>query len=614
MATIWDNIPRALDDTQTIGEAINEAINDHNADNTAHLGDDESLQSHRAAEIIDHLAESVVNDKLKKTARRYVAIVDPDSISDFDTIQSAVDYAVQIGGGDIFIKRGIHYVDYGLKLLPTISIVGEGQYETQVIFNGTNTERIEIKQTVPALAVAVGTATTTSGSDIVSASVPLTGDFDRVLGLVLATADGVTIYYPKVLEVVDSTHYRVDRTATTGSGYTYIYLRIGAQATNGSDILELPEGQVWDGSGVALGQDIYFNTANTGLTAVEFLDERHLRMSAPYTGTTAFYFVSGEFNTKINMAITDMTIKKPAGGFVFSPDNPAPRTDFARIELLGGARLTTGFDANSTIRDSIIECNAGGQLYLEGLYSIENTVFRAVQNAAIAFEGGWGTTIRNCYFESNGYTNHVWLSNLYSTLTLINNTFDSCGNIDFSLTSDETLGNTSLILGNSFTFNSGKKLTISGDTMKIIGNDIKTTSAAVTMGGSSSKNILIGNTFEQAFVPAGSKNWYFANTPESMAVVFSNGISALDFANNRYATLPADATKTLTTTVPPAGTSVILVVKTTSATSRTFTFGTGFKSAGTLVTGTTTNRAFTLKFTSDGSDLIESSRSGAIAL
>lgn len=61
----WGLVPKAQDDPQTIDEAIADAIANHEADPDAHLGDGEALDSHRASEIIDHLAESIVPDKLE---------------------------------------------------------------------------------------------------------------------------------------------------------------------------------------------------------------------------------------------------------------------------------------------------------------------------------------------------------------------------------------------------------------------------------------------------------------------------------------------------------------------------------------------------------------------
>ena len=61
----WGLEQKAQDDPQTIDEAIAAAVLAHEQDPDAHLGAGESLDSHRASEIIDHLAESIVTDKLE---------------------------------------------------------------------------------------------------------------------------------------------------------------------------------------------------------------------------------------------------------------------------------------------------------------------------------------------------------------------------------------------------------------------------------------------------------------------------------------------------------------------------------------------------------------------
>lgn len=65
---VWQNLPKAQDDPETIEEAIDRKITAHLADVNAHLGENESLATHRASEIIDHLAESIVNDKLSDSS------------------------------------------------------------------------------------------------------------------------------------------------------------------------------------------------------------------------------------------------------------------------------------------------------------------------------------------------------------------------------------------------------------------------------------------------------------------------------------------------------------------------------------------------------------------
>jgi hypothetical protein len=91
------------------------------------------------------------------------------------------------------------------------------------------------------------------------------------------------------------------------------------------------------------------------------------------------------------------------------------------------------------------------------------------------------------------------------------------------------------------------------------------------------------------------------------------GTLALAFASKGVVQVTPNATGSFTTTVPPAGTRCTLIVLTSGATSFTMTFGTGFKTTGTLATGTVTARYFNFQFISDGTNLIECSRTVAIA-
>lgn len=64
---VWGQLPKSQDDPQTIAEAIAEAIGNHEADDEAHLGVGESLEVHRANDILDHPQGSVVSDKRQFT-------------------------------------------------------------------------------------------------------------------------------------------------------------------------------------------------------------------------------------------------------------------------------------------------------------------------------------------------------------------------------------------------------------------------------------------------------------------------------------------------------------------------------------------------------------------
>lgn len=96
-------------------------------------------------------------------------------------------------------------------------------------------------------------------------------------------------------------------------------------------------------------------------------------------------------------------------------------------------------------------------------------------------------------------------------------------------------------------------------------------------------------------------------------ITHANGTLALGFNTDGVCKVTPTATGTFTTVVPPAGTRGTLIVLTSGTTSFTMTFGTGFKTVGTLATGTVTARYFIFEFISDGTNMIESSRTVAIA-
>lgn len=60
----WGMLPKSQEDSETIEQAIERIVAEHNDDPTAHLGTGQSLQVHRESEAIDHLAGSVLADKM----------------------------------------------------------------------------------------------------------------------------------------------------------------------------------------------------------------------------------------------------------------------------------------------------------------------------------------------------------------------------------------------------------------------------------------------------------------------------------------------------------------------------------------------------------------------
>jgi hypothetical protein len=95
--------------------------------------------------------------------------------------------------------------------------------------------------------------------------------------------------------------------------------------------------------------------------------------------------------------------------------------------------------------------------------------------------------------------------------------------------------------------------------------------------------------------------------------VLANGTTAMALAANINVQVTPTANATFTTTVPAAGLRATIMILTSGASSYTITFGTGFRTTGTLATGTTTARYFMLSFISDGTVLVETSRTAAMA-
>ena len=95
--------------------------------------------------------------------------------------------------------------------------------------------------------------------------------------------------------------------------------------------------------------------------------------------------------------------------------------------------------------------------------------------------------------------------------------------------------------------------------------------------------------------------------------VLANGTTAMALAENINVRVTPTATATFTSTVPAAGLRTTIMILTSGASSYTITFGTGFRTTGTLATGTTTARYFMLSFISDGTVLVETARTAAMA-
>ena len=87
---------------------------------------------------------------------------------------------------------------------------------------------------------------------------------------------------------------------------------------------------------------------------------------------------------------------------------------------------------------------------------------------------------------------------------------------------------------------------------------------------------------------------------------------AIDTSKGSVFTLTPAQAETITASNLIAGQIVTLIIVTSGTNTYTLTFSTGFKTTGTLATGTADAKTFVLQFISDGSTLYEISRTTAM--
>lgn len=99
---------------------------------------------------------------------------------------------------------------------------------------------------------------------------------------------------------------------------------------------------------------------------------------------------------------------------------------------------------------------------------------------------------------------------------------------------------------------------------------------------------------------------------ETVVALTPGATPALNAALGGVFTITPAETETINATGMVNGERLTLVVVTSGTTSYTLTLGTGFKSTGTLATGTVTAKTFVLSFICVGGVLIEVSRTTAM--
>lgn len=471
-AQIWGNLARAVNDPTLIDEAIATAVQAHDDDPDAHLEAGQSLTTHRAADIIDHLAESVVNDKLHHTARAYAAVVGSGVEGDYATLQAAVEYVAGLGGGTILVLPGTYYLAGAVALPVSINIIGFDAESTIIHggFTGTN-----------------------------------------------------------YLKIID------DTTASQKSQYFENLTFYN------------------DGGGV-------FHSTDTDLT---------------YTSVARF--INCNFNGGGQYIYTETT-HLYFDGCTMPIDGTEAVAAFERVQF-DNCNVTRYGTATNMYLMAIL---AGSYSYPE--FHATNSTFN-----------GTGATTFDMFHS--GYWFNIWLDKC-TVRNMAPPTAD-VGWIQVALSFISGKSNTDITFNND-----GEDMYLSssvfwptGTGKVVLTQPAAGFSTCTVVGLMTGVDLSVGTT--------GEMNCY-----DYAAIM--NSYAALSMAKRQVTQQTPTSTRTVTTTVPRAGMRRTLILLTSGTTSYTYTFGTGFKSAGTLATGTVTGKRFVLEFVSDGTYLIETRRTAAL--
>lgn len=508
---IWSDLDRAVNDGTKIDEAIENAIIAHNDDPESHLGADQSLQSHRASEIIDHLVESVVNDKLATRARRYVAIVDPDSDVDFDTLESAIAYAFQKGGGDIYIVRGTHYLADTVNIAPTIGLYGDGMGETIIRSSDGSTKYLNMVNYANDGGGAMLLDTPNDGDTIIPWDFEADPDYNPVVGMFL-NYESDDVYFSRITAVdPDAGEFTIADAITGVSSEIEAFIIAGVHLTNGSSDADHYTGNPGFATTYFPGMSIVRADNAATYKTVGAIDENTLQLESAFTGTTGDYPAYMNYQGYSTMNVQGITFG--AG--------------LRNIQMTGGNQHTNAYvescedfyfiDNNnkgvySIYSGCLFNCTTSSMPSMTTQVKFEYCTFLATANGSQGLRIGTGMIMLSCLFKANSYTNHTWLFGRNESCLITGCTFESI--------KGETVFNSSgsgnppgpTIAGNYFYLQNNNTLTFQIKNAKITNNYFETSGTGkVDFNSGSINNIVALNQVKATITNSGTNNSLVSN-------------------------------------------------------------------------------------------------------
>ena len=281
----WGLQPKSQTDPETIEQAIERIVAEHEHDPTSHLGENESIEAHRKSEVIDHLAESILNDKLYIASRAYTAIVGSDENDDYADLQSAIDYVHSVGGGSVYIKSGTYILGQIITLYENVKLVGQSRESVFLDCIIDETLSYGTAHFEPAW-YNTGTITVTNGSKIV------TGHGTAFLSQNLQAGDWISTDNYDVGEIatVDS-----DTQITLVSNYTDVTVTEGYNITKTTNLKYIVTGigTHWLSDGIVAGNEIKLNSDGYYYTIASVDSDTQITLTDTYedAGGTGAYTV-----------------------------------------------------------------------------------------------------------------------------------------------------------------------------------------------------------------------------------------------------------------------------------------------------------------------------------
>ena len=362
-AQVWGDLAKSQVDDETIEEAIARVVQEHDDDETSHLETGESLQSHKASEIIDHIAESVVNDKIQPMARSSVAIVDSAGFGDFTDIQEAIDFADSRGGGSIYIRAGIYYPPASLYLTKGIDLVGDGMSESIIDFSSAD-RCIFSYEKFQYSSYFADSAHFVNGSKIVTAidgfDLETAGIFS---GMYICDFGNAGVMYE--IDTVDSPSQLTMKDNYTGATGDYeAEVGLAGSYTHNLSVVTFPSNVDLYSVGIEPLMNITCADGDdTDFIIVSVDSAYQLTLSGNYTGTTGVYFV-----------------------YIYAPIPPAHRIEHLTLRNSAADYFVNAGVLGSCCDIYSVKFSSGHGLYLHDLGSIchqfSNNVF---DNCAFAY-------------------------------------------------------------------------------------------------------------------------------------------------------------------------------------------------------------------------------------